>query len=971
MAVSAPFNFATRGTVHIYEIDEGGVENWGEVKQILIPLALQDNTTGISPEFGTSLSIDGDSLVIGVPYGVNFLTSIVSGVAVLYERDEGGIDNWGEVITFIPLPPLDVTETRFGEAVSIQGDSIAVGFPGDDLLGAVSLDRGSAYIFDRDFNGAGTWGGGNPRVILTAPTPAAGDNFGLAVSMKENSVLVGASGVGNGSVFRHDRDQGGIDNWGLAETFAPSDGVDGDSFGSSIARQGGTVLIGAPSADDSAGSNSGGVYVLDALTGPILERTKISGNNLSDSNTGFGKVVAIDDTTVAIGARTDADTGAVYVFYQDQGGPGNWGQIARLVGGDSLNGDEFGFDLDLDGDLLAVSALTDLEGSFPNTTLGSVYIFERDFGGVADSWGQVKKVVYSDTTLGGLFGQSVSISNDTMVVSRKSDSSLATSHGSAYVYQQDFGGTDNWGEVKKLLSSDFNDFDNLGESVAIDGDTIAIGAPYEDQLNDTGAVYVFYRNQGGTDNWGEVKRILPSDGAINDFFGFDLAIKGDELLVGAPGNGAGSAYIYQRNSGGTDAWGEIAILESHLVASAGSFGSAVDLDADLAIVGDPESLQGGGIFTVFSRNRDGIDAWGPLSTGSFLDMKTPPDANIGTDVAILGRTILLGSSGGSLDLYDTSGIALLRNLALPPQVVNINTDLDSGDGVLNEGEQLGVAVSGMSIEFDQSIVTFLADSPNNIRLVDHGADEVFDSATLCQSGMVPGGDDIQIIESNIVYDVATFITTFDIPGPLTSAAYTLIVCPGIESTDGFQLDGNGDSIEGDAFTISFGILDTDGDNDPDFSDPDDDGDGMNDVFENTNGLDSLDAGDAGLDPDGDGLTNLEEFNISKLLDPNDPDTDGDGIDDGLDTEPLISNNNCTGGTMSGTQFVDATFMDTVTTNISCGAMVSITVDPTDVQNQGILRLIAPKVVFESGFTVEDGGHLHVISQDSCSNCGGP
>ena len=148
-------------------------------------------------------------------------------------------------------------------------------------------------------------------------------------------------------------------------------------------------------------------------------------------------------------------------------------------------------------------------------------------------------------------------------------------------------------------------------------------------------------------------------------------------------------------------------------------------------------------------------------------------------------------------------------------------------------------------------------------------------------------------------------------------------------------------------------------------DSDDDNDGMTDVFENANGLNSLDPNDAGLDPDDDGLTNLEEFKLSPNLNPNNPDTDGDGIDDSLDNEPVFSDNNCTGGQTLNALFTEAILREIVTTDITCGATISITIEPTEVQNTGSLRLIAPKVIFKPGFK---SGELHVISKNSCAVC---
>ncbi len=162
---------------------------------------------------------------------------------------------------------------------------------------------------------------------------------------------------------------------------------------------------------------------------------------------------------------------------------------------------------------------------------------------------------------------------------------------------------------------------------------------------------------------------------------------------------------------------------------------------------------------------------------------------------------------------------------------------------------------------------------------------------------------------------------------------------------------------------SFGDVcdpDVDGDLVLNGDDPDDDNDGMDDTFELANLLNPYDPADAGLDPDDDGLTSFEEFNINPLLDPNDPDYDGDGIDDGLDTDPVFTNNDCTGA--------DALFTGVVTTDIVCGADNTITLDvPSEVQAAGSLLLISPNVIFKPGFKV--GGRMTVQSTHPCAVCG--
>src|SRR5207253_2576706 len=115
--------------------------------------------------------------------------------------------------------------------------------------------------------------------------------------------------------------------------------------------------------------------------------------------------------------------------------------------------------------------------------------------------------------------------------------------GAAYVYSRNQGGVDNWGEVKKLTASDGASPDQFGISVAISGDTIVVGA--YNKNSSTGAAYVYSRNQGGVDNWGEVKKLTASDAHGFDEFGVSVAISGDTIVVGAPNKNSvtGAAYV--------------------------------------------------------------------------------------------------------------------------------------------------------------------------------------------------------------------------------------------------------------------------------------------------------------------------------------------------------------------------------------------------------------------------------------------
>ena len=105
----------------------------------------------------------------------------------------------------------------------------------------------------------------------------------------------------------------------------------------------------------------------------------------------------------------------------------------------------------------------------------------------------------------------------------------------AYLFERNQGGADKWGEVEILTASDGQDFDWFGCSVSLTAGLAAIGATKARALSTaSGAVYLYERNTGGADNWGELIKLEASDGALDDSFGQAVALSGHRLWCGAP-----------------------------------------------------------------------------------------------------------------------------------------------------------------------------------------------------------------------------------------------------------------------------------------------------------------------------------------------------------------------------------------------------------------------------------------------------
>src|SRR5205807_2445469 len=170
---------------------------------------------------------------------------------------------------------------------------------------------------------------------------------------------------------------------------------------------------------------------------------------------------------------------------------------------------------------------------------------------------QAAELSASDGASGDQFGFSVGISGDTVVVgAQRAAAGANTQTGAAYIFERNQGGADTWGQVKKLIASDGVQGDSFG-AVGIDGDTVVVGAGGKN--TSTGAAYIFERNQGGAENWGQVKELTASDAAQGDTFGNAAWINGDTVVVGAVGKNSatGAAYIFERNQGGAEKWGQV------------------------------------------------------------------------------------------------------------------------------------------------------------------------------------------------------------------------------------------------------------------------------------------------------------------------------------------------------------------------------------------------------------------------------
>jgi VCBS repeat-containing protein len=370
------------------------------------------------------------------------------------------------------------------------------------------------------------------------------------------------------------------------------------SFGIAVDTLSDYAVVGAPNAG-AKGTNAGAAFVYQRNPGSSNTWTewRVLQPSQVETNDRFGRSVAISDDYLAVGAINDevggVEVGSVYLYQRHLGGTNNWGEWIRITPTNITNAIRFGYALDLEGDTLVVGA-PDAQLAGGIITQGAVFVFSRDAGG-PDAWGEVARRVPTDPGLTNAeFGFSVALSGDQLMVGApKLNVNLTTTarEGAVFQFARDEGGPNAWGPVRRLTAVETNLSVEFGWDVALDGSVLAIGAPgmTAGAVTNAGRVYVYTMPVGGTQWLATVTLDRRNDNERR--FGNGLGLKGERLLVGAPyNNGAqnlGAAYLYRLDPLTSTNWILLDIFRRPAGSTAGLFGTAVGLDADAGIVGAP------------------------------------------------------------------------------------------------------------------------------------------------------------------------------------------------------------------------------------------------------------------------------------------------------------------------------------------------------------------------------------------------
>jgi len=413
----------------------------------------------------------------------------------------------------------------------------------------------------------------------------------------------------------------------------------------------------------------------------------------------FGFSVDISGYTAVVGAPF-ADS--VYVFQYDES-TSAWSEdpVAVLTAPVPAGPGQFGWSVAIDDDTVVVGAL-DLR-----SYIGSAYVFTRSGG----TWNEGQQL-----TAGPGIGASVAISGDTLVVGALIPASSA--YVFRYVYD-DSRGTWDWVQNWELKAPGASFAPFFGWSVAIDGDTAVVGAPF------AGAAYVYTRN-GGT--WDEGSELI-----TGEYVGSSVAVSGDTVVVAAPSytsfplhppSGPGSVFLFSRSG---DTWSKLEPLNSE----ASGFGGSVAISGNMLVVGAPQDNDGDKLSgSAYMFKYDGSNWIADSAVPKLSPSVAPPaeDADqFGRDVAIDVSTVIVGAPFGDGPIVDTgsASVFILPSPNQPPiaRAEALADEVKEGELVTLDGSKSEdpdgdpliynwVQIGGPEVDMDLALVLAANDKTN-------------------------------------------------------------------------------------------------------------------------------------------------------------------------------------------------------------------------------------------------------------------
>lgn len=421
------------------------------------------------------------------------------------------------------------------------------------------------------------------------------------------------------------------------------------------------------------------------LNAALTQGLKLTADDASQL-ANFGTSVSISGDYAVVGAPNAILTGstdrfgAAYVFKFNGAA---WAQTHQLISSDPVVGELFGKSVSISGTSIIVGS--------PNATVngnvkaGVVYVYELD--GLGD-WIESVRLTTLDNNSYDFFGHSVKLDGDRFIAGATGNDDGASSAGTAYIFDYDSINS-SWSESVKLISFQPGSLDYFGSKVDIQGDRAIVSAPNRNALvgsfdySDVGMVAVFDKNGN---NWDSTTMLFAPDLNAADFFGIDISLSGDRILVGSykdddGGAESGSAYIFDYDTN-TSSWNSGTKITAPDAVAYDHFGTSVALDGATAYIGSPEnddnSESSSG--SVYVYTYDG-SSWAYQNILLHTDTPRNSDA-FGNSIAVDASNVFIGSyrddadQGGNFN----SGAAYVFAVNLDPTATNdafpINEDIN-------------------------------------------------------------------------------------------------------------------------------------------------------------------------------------------------------------------------------------------------------------------------------------------------------
>ena len=355
------------------------------------------------------------------------------------------------------------------------------------------------------------------------------------------------------------------------------DGLPDDRFGKAVSLSDNWLAIGANRDDNANGSNSGSVYVFRYENLNIIEEFYIIPSD-GESNDYFGKSLSIYNEWLVVSSIYDnvngEKSGSAYVYHFDGV---DWIFHSKLVPEDGAAFDRFGYSIDIYNDVIAIGSVYDDDMGEDS---GSVYVYRLE----NNQWNLESKLLSDSQEGGDIFGVSLSVDSDIIVVGAVFDDVMGLNSGSVSLFFYD---DETWIEAEKIVAFDGMEYDFFGNALDLNDGRLIVGAFHDNNLyNNSGSVYVYYINQNNTSDL--IDKVVAFDEGVNDNFGQSVAIYGSYFSVGSlnddNGLNSGAAYLYDID----DDFNEIKYIPDD-ASQYDEFGGAISLYENTILVGSQYS----------------------------------------------------------------------------------------------------------------------------------------------------------------------------------------------------------------------------------------------------------------------------------------------------------------------------------------------------------------------------------------------